>query len=30
MKWRIISDSSCDIFDLDQRSEDLYFSTVPL
>ena len=29
MKWRIISDSSCDIFDLDQRSEDLYFSTVP-
>ena len=29
MKWRIISDSSCDIFDLDQRSKDLYFSTVP-
>ena len=29
MKWRIISDSSCDVFDLDHRREDLYFSTVP-
>ena len=29
MKWRIISDSSCDIFDLDHKREDLYFSTVP-
>lgn len=29
MKWRIISDSSCDIFDLDHMREDLYFSTVP-
>ncbi len=29
MKWRIISDSSCDIFDLDHKPNDLYFSTVP-
>ena len=29
MKWRIISDSSCDIFDLDRKSDDLYFATVP-
>ena len=29
MKWRIIADSSCDIFDLDHRPEDLYFATVP-
>ncbi len=29
MKWRIISDSSCDIFDLDHKPDDLYFSTVP-
>ena len=29
MKWRIISDSSCDIFELDHKREDLYFSTVP-
>lgn len=29
MKWRIIADSSCDIFDLDHKPENLYFSTVP-
>ena len=29
MKWRIIADSSCDIFDLDHKPEDLYFATVP-
>jgi len=29
MKWRIISDSSCDIFEPDHKRENLYFSTVP-
>ena len=29
MKWRIIADSSCDIFDLDHKPQNLYFSTVP-
>ena len=29
MKWRIVSDSSCDIFDLDHTSDELVFSTVP-
>lgn len=29
MTWRIISDSSCDFFDLDQNTDDIYFSTVP-
>ena len=29
MKWRIIADSSCDIFDLEQKPDNLYFSTVP-
>ena len=29
MKWKIVSDSSCDIFDLDGIQKDLSFSTVP-
>ena len=29
MKWRIVSDSSCDIFELDHKPDDLCFSTVP-
>ena len=29
MKWRIVADSSCDIFDLDGAQKDLRFSTVP-
>lgn len=29
MKWRIIADSSCDIYDMDHKPEDVYFSTVP-
>ena len=29
MAFRIIADSSCDIFNLEQKIDDLYFSTVP-
>ena len=29
MKWRIIADSSCDIFEMDNKPDDVYFSTVP-
>ena len=29
MASRIIADSSCDIFDLEQEIDDLYFNTVP-
>ena len=29
MKWRIVADSSCDMFDLDGAQKDLRFSTVP-
>ena len=29
MKWRIVADSSCDLFDLDGMPKDLSFSTVP-
>ena len=29
MAFRIIADSSCDIFDLDRKIDGLYFNTVP-
>lgn len=29
MNWRIIADSSCDIFDIENKPANIYFSTVP-
>ena len=29
MAFRIIADSSCDIFDLENKPDNLYFNTVP-
>ena len=29
MSFRIIADSSCDIFEMENKSDNIYFSTVP-